>query len=142
MNDQEIFHRYSIIFSVLLIVFGEYEGDENDDDEQDSEDEESINDKDLDASNNRKVFDIMMTNLNNGANKYGYSNKDGDRRKNKPGQRRYENNNDANQDDRRQSKRLKNDRKRGNGYFHNSSSSKILLYLCFEMTLIMNKSIY
>ena len=110
---------------MLLIVFGEYEGDDDDDDEQDSEDEESINDKDLDESNNRKVFDIMMTNLNNGANKYGYSNKDGERRKNKHGQRRYDNNNDANQDDRRQSKRLKNDRKRGNGYFNNSSPSKI-----------------
>ena len=124
-NEKEKNHRYSIVFSVLLIVFGEYEGDDDDDDEQDSEDEESINDNNLDESNNRKVFDIMMTNLNNGANKYGYSNKDGERRKNKHGQRRYDNNNDANQDDRRQSKRLKNDRKRGNGYFNNSSPSKI-----------------
>ena len=66
----------------------------------------------------------MMTNLNNGGNKYGYSNNDGQRRKHNQRPFKNENSNDANQDNRRQSKRFKNDRKRGNGFFGNSNSSK------------------
>merc|ERR1719511_267571 len=82
-----------------------------------------MNSNNLDDRNNRKVVDIILPHLEKGGNKrYGYSNKDGERRRNNKGQRKYDNDNSANQEDRRQSKR-KRERKRGNGFFGNSNSS-------------------
>ena len=115
-------------------MFGEYEGDDDDgEDEEDQDNEDNRNTNNLDASNNRKVFDIMLTNLgqNNDANKYGYTNRDKERRKNHQDQSRYDNNDGMNHEDRRQSKRLKN-RKNRKGFFGNSNSSKCCIPFLFS----------
>ena len=88
-----------------------------------------MNNNNLDDRNNRKVVELMIPHLENGGNhEYGYSNKDGEHRRNNKGQRKYDNDKNANQEDRRQSKR-KRERKRGNGFFGNSNSGNCNFFL-------------
>ena len=96
---------------IFFLVFGEYEGNEEDDEEDMGDNDRD----DLDTSNNRKVLDIMLDNFDgegNGANKYKYPNKDGDYRRDDQGQKRHNKNNGMDEGNRRRRKKYENNRKR------------------------------
>ena len=104
--------RYWRIFPEIsfLLVFGEYEGNDEGDD-----DEEIGNDEEVDKPNNRKVFDIMLDNLNeerDDVDRYKYPNKDGEYRRRNKGQRRYDKNNGIQDENGRRRKKHKTDHKR------------------------------
>ena len=118
----------------FFLVFGEYEGNEEDD-----EDDMGDNDRDdLDTSNNRKVLDIMLDNFDgegNGANKYKYPNKDGDYRRDDQGQKRHNKNNGMDEGNRRRRKKYENNRKRRpekskSIYGNSSKTSNFFNFFC------------
>ena len=109
-------------------MFGEYEGNDEDDDDDDGEDDEDDEDDDMGNTHIYSVDGKKRNDEDYDGNSYNYPNRDGNSRRDKQGQKRWDRNNGMEEENGRRRKKHRGDRKsrpeKSKSTFGNSSKIK------------------